>query len=79
MGPEMRDAGALHFIGESKQLVFHVVPREPWFGYFEALHWAMTTIEMEAPVTAPSVGDLLARDVPPPRGSTGTPASSAMR
>jgi hypothetical protein len=65
---EMRDAGALHFIGESKQLVFHVVPRERWFGYFEALHWAMTNIDMHAPALAasPSIEALLPLEAPAP-------------
>lgn len=63
---EMRDAGALHFIGESRQLVFHVVPRERWFGYFEALHWAMTSIEMEARLPEPSVGEMMRGAIPAP-------------
>lgn len=64
---EMRDAGALHFIGESQQLVFHVVPRERWFGYFEALHWAMTHIDMDqAPQAAPAIDALLPLDTPVP-------------
>lgn len=63
---EMRDAGALHFIGESRQLVFHVVPRESWFGYFEALHWGMTNIDMRAPRPAPTVESLLEVSAPAP-------------
>lgn len=64
---EMRDAGALHFIGESRQLVFHVVPRERWFGYFEALHWGMTNLDMSGPeAVGPPVHTLLSLDVPAP-------------
>lgn len=63
---EMRDAGALHFIGESKQLVFHVVPREAWFGYFEALHWAKTNIEMRQVTMAPRLDALMSLEIPPP-------------
>ncbi len=62
---EMREAGALYFIGESRQLVFHVVPRRAWFGYFEALQWAMTNVAF-APPAPPTLDDLMPRPIPPP-------------
>ena len=63
---EMSDAGALYFIGESRQLVFHVVPRRAWFGYFEALHWAMTNVANFAPPAAPTLDEMMPRPIPPP-------------
>jgi hypothetical protein len=62
---EMSNAGALYFIGESQQLVFHVVPRRAWFGYFEALHWAMTHVPV-ARTAPPALDALMPRPVPPP-------------
>ncbi len=63
---DMSDAGALYFIGESRQLVFHVVPRRAWFGYYEALHWAMTNVpDFDAP-TAPTLDEMMPRPIPPP-------------
>ena len=63
---EMSDAGALYFIGESQQLVFHVVPRRAWFGYFEALHWAMTNLPAFELQPAPTLDEMMPRPIPPP-------------
>ncbi len=63
---EMRDAGALYFIGESQQLVFHVVPRRAWFGYFEALHWAMTNVPAFESPAGPTLDQMMPRPIPPP-------------
>jgi hypothetical protein len=63
---EMRNAGLLYFIGETQQLVFHVVPRPAWLGYFEAVHMA----RMHAPVpplaAMPTIAELMQREIPPP-------------
>ncbi|HUF22798.1 MAG TPA: DUF5715 family protein, partial [Vicinamibacterales bacterium] len=63
---EMRRAGLLYFIGETQQLVFHVVPRPAWLGYFEAVHMA----RLHAPVppldTVPVIAALMQREIPPP-------------
>ncbi len=63
---DMSDAGALYFIGESQQLVFHVVPRRAWFGYFEALHWAMTNLPAFDAPGAPTLDEMMPRPIPPP-------------
>jgi hypothetical protein len=61
----MRDAGMLYFIGESQQLVFHVVPTPASLGYYEAVTWAKANAP--APVLpVPSLDRLLSRPVPPP-------------
>ena len=63
---EMRGAGLLYFIGETQQLVFHVVPRPAWLGYFEAVHMA----RLHAPVppldAVPVIAELMQREIPPP-------------
>jgi len=63
---EMRAAGLLYFIGETQQLVFHVVPRPGWLGYFEAVHMA----RLHAPVppldAGPVIAELMQRAIPPP-------------
>ena len=63
---EMRDAGSLYFIGESRQLVFHVVPTRAWLGYYEALHFAKTNLTAPAPLPVPDVSTLVRREIPPP-------------
>jgi hypothetical protein len=62
----MRDAGLLYFIGESQQLVFHVVPRPMWLDYYEALQWASTVAPMPAAPAAPDIAALMEREIPPP-------------
>ncbi|MDQ3069896.1 MAG: DUF5715 family protein [Acidobacteriota bacterium] len=62
---QMRDAGSLIFIGESQQLVFHVVPTRAWLAYYEALHWAMRYAPAPR-LPAPTLDDLMPRPVPPP-------------
>lgn len=63
---DMRDAGLLYFIGESQQLVFHVVPRPSWLGYYEALHWAAHHAPVVALDAAPPVAALVTGPIPPP-------------
>lgn len=63
---EMRDAGLLYFIGETQQLVFHVVPRPRWLGYYDALHWATLYAPLAAPLPAPTAAGLMRREIPPP-------------
>lgn len=63
---EMRREGLIYFIGETQQLVFHVVPRPAWLGYYDALHWA--SLYAPAPTTMPaiSIAAVMTRDIPPP-------------
>lgn len=63
---DMRDAGLLYFIGESQQLVFHVVPRPSWLAYYEALHWARRHAPVVAIAEPPSVFARIAGEIPPP-------------
>ena len=63
---DMRDAGLLYFIGESQQLVFHVVPRPKWIGYYDAVHLAHTLAAPPAPAPAPDVAALLLKPVAAP-------------
>lgn len=62
----MRGAGLLYFIGESQQLVFHVVPRPSWLRYYEALHWAKQHAPVIPITDAPPVAALVAGAIPPP-------------
>lgn len=62
----MRDAGLIYFIGETQQLVFHVVPRPAALGYYEALHLARLHATMTVDLPAPDVSALMQRAVPPP-------------
>lgn len=62
----MRNAGSLYFIGESRQLVFHVVPSPGWIGYYEAIHWAKRFAPVPPIADMPPVTELLALEVPPP-------------
>lgn len=62
----MRDDGSLYFIGESQQLVFHVVPAPAWLGYYEAIHWAKRIAPVTPSAPAPSIAELLALEAPPP-------------
>lgn len=63
----MRDAGTLYFIGESQQLVFHVVPTPSWIGYFDALHLARQYAPVPAaPFPLPSA-DALRGEIPAPQ------------
>lgn len=64
---DMRDAGSLYFIGESSQLVFHVVPTRAWLGYYEALHFAKTHAPAPAPLPVPDIAALMQHEIPPPR------------
>lgn len=64
---DMRDAGSLYFIGESSQLVFHVVPTRAWLGYYEALHFAKTHAPAPAPLPVPDVAALMQHAIPPPQ------------
>jgi len=64
---DMRDAGSLYFIGESRQLVFHVVPTRAWLGYYDALHFAKTHAPALAPLPVPDIAALAAGEIPPPR------------
>lgn len=61
----MRDAGLIYFIGETQQLVFHVVPRPAALGYYEALHLVWLHAPMPV-VPEPDVAALMRRAVPPP-------------
>ena len=61
----MRDAGMLYFIGESQQLVFHVVPTPASLGYYEAVNWAQTVAPMPE-LRVPSIADLMSRPIPAP-------------
>lgn len=63
---EMRDAGSLYFIGESRQLVFHVVPTPSWLGYYESLHFAKTHAPAPAPLPVVDVEAAWRAPVPPP-------------
>jgi hypothetical protein len=63
---EMRDAGLLLFIGETQQLVFHVVPRPAWLGYYDALHWANRVAPAPVLPPAPTLDELMPREVPVP-------------
>lgn len=63
---EMRDAGSLYFIGESQQLVFHVVPTPAWLGYYEALHFAKRYVPARDPFPVPDVAAIVTREIPPP-------------
>jgi hypothetical protein len=63
----LRDDGALYFIGESQQLVFHVVPNPSRFGYYEALYLARTCAPVPPMPPAPTLDELMPRPVPAPR------------
>lgn len=63
---DMRDAGLLYFIGETQQLVFHVVPTRASLGYYEALHWARLRGPALPSLPAPDIGALMRRPIPPP-------------
>lgn len=63
----MRDAGTLYFIGESQQLVFHVVPTPSWLGYFDALHLAQQLAPLPATAFATPSMELLRREIPAPQ------------
>jgi hypothetical protein len=63
---DMRDAGLLYFIGETEQLVFHVVPSPSWLGYYDALHWAGRHAPIPTLPAPPPVSELMAREIPPP-------------
>lgn len=69
----MRDAGRLYFIGESQQLVFHVVPTRAWLSYYEALHLASTTAPAAPMPEGPSLLDLLDLEPPPAPPTWGLP------
>ncbi|MEX2271117.1 MAG: DUF5715 family protein [Vicinamibacterales bacterium] len=63
----LQDEGSLHFIGESRQLVFHVVPTRAWLAYYEALH----LVKRLAPAATklpppPTLDELLPRPIAPP-------------
>ena len=62
----MRDAGMLYFIGETQQLVFHVVPTRASLGYYEALHWAKLHRPAPASLPVPDIDALMRRPIPPP-------------
>jgi hypothetical protein len=63
---EMRRAGLLYFIGETQQLVFHVVPRPAWLGYFEAVHMARLHAPVPTLGAVPVIAALMRREIPPP-------------
>jgi hypothetical protein len=63
---EMRDAGKLYFIGETQQLVFHVVPRPATLDYYEALHLMKTYAPWSPELPVPAVAALMHRQIPPP-------------
>lgn len=65
----MRDAGMLYFIGETQQLVFHVVPTRASLGYYEALHWAKLHRPAPPSPPVPDIGALMRRPIPPPPAS----------
>jgi hypothetical protein len=59
---EMRDAGYLYFVAESRQLVFHVVPRPEWSAFYAELFDALISLPPPRPArAAPSPQALLAR------------------
>jgi hypothetical protein len=62
----MRDAGLLYFIGESRQLVFHVVPRQIWVGYYDAVQWALSVAPPAAAPPAPDIAAIMRRPIPAP-------------
>lgn len=62
----LRSEGMLYFIGESQQLVFHVVPTREALGYFEALQWAKAVASPLAPLPVPDIAALMQRPIPPP-------------
>ena len=65
---EMRGAGLLYFIGESQQLVFHVVPRPMWLGYYEERRWVELVSPAPPPPSsvAPDITALMSRPIPSP-------------
>lgn len=62
----MRDAGLLYFIGETQQLVFHVVPTPASLGYYDALHWMRLQALAPLALPVPDIGALMRRPIPPP-------------
>ena len=64
---DMRDAGLLYFIGESQQLVFHVVPRPMWLAYYDALQWTRGVVPPPAAPPAPDISQLMRREIPKPQ------------
>ena len=63
---EMREAGLLYFIGESQQLVFHVVPRAAWMTLFDQLQFARTLAPAPPAPPAPDISQLMRREIPTP-------------
>ena len=62
----MRDAGLLYFIGESQQLVFHVVPRHAWMAYYAELQWLREIAPAPPAPPAPDISQLMRREIPTP-------------
>jgi hypothetical protein len=63
---DLRDAGLLYFIGESHQLVFHVVPRPLWLDYYDALQWVAAVAPAPPALPAPDIAALMQKPIPPP-------------
>ena len=59
---QMRDEGALFFIAEQRQLVFHVVPAPPMMTFYEALYHGLIGV----PPATLAVRPALPLDVSPP-------------
>lgn len=62
----MRSAGMLYFIGESQQLVFHVVPAPAALGYYDAVHLAARYAPPAPGAFVPDIAALMQRPIPPP-------------